>query len=421
MFGIHIHINLAPELKWVGNACKTAGRPIGAVAHAIQGAEGAVGKEIGKLPLVGKPLHAIFDLGVMGIMGPALALGDALGGERLDQALLGSLKQELADVKAVAPYAEMVIAFVPGIGPGVAGALGAGLALASGQSLTQAMEDGIKDAIPGGAIAVAIYQVAKTSVAIAKTHKFTLGDVAALGGAAAAAVGVLPEGVQQAISGVLGPVGDAVQGVQSAVGQAESAMGPLKGLISAEAKKALQIGISVGHAKYVQALGTSAMVDPGFKNRLMAQGQQVGTSDPTVKAARGTLAGGYVGFDCGVGLMRMTVTPHQFQVTRALFTGPDLTGFDLAASLHIGRVAQPPPALGSTPAAAGYFTTLGMQGAPGDSKEAMMGALSTQSVVAGGARAAVTHVAERRASILSRIWHWITGEAHTLSGSPARG
>src|SRR5271168_2343488 len=236
---LSIHVNLSPELKWVGNACKTAGRPIGAVAHALQGAEGAVGKEIGKIPVIGKPLHAIFDLGAMGILGPALTLGNVIDGERIDKAVLGTLKQELQDVKAIAPYVETVIAFVPGIGPGVAGALGAGLALASGQSITKALEEGVKDAIPGGAIAVAIYQVTKTAVSIAKTGgRITLGDVVALGGAAASAVGVLPEGVQTAVQGVLGPVSDAVKGVSSAVSEAEAAMGPLKNVISAEAKKA---------------------------------------------------------------------------------------------------------------------------------------------------------------------------------------
>jgi hypothetical protein len=415
-FGIHIHLNLSPELKWVGNAVKTAGKPIGAVAHAVQGAEGAVGKEIGKLPVIGKPLHAIFDLGAMGILGPALTLGNVLGGERIDQAILGTLKQELQDVKAIAPYAEMVIAFVPGIGPGVAGALGAGLALASGQSLTQAMEEGIKDAIPGGAIAVAIYQVSKTAVSIAKKGgRVTLGDVVALGGAAAQAVGFLPEGVQTAIQGVIGPVSDAVQGVSSAVQEAETAMGPFKNLVSAEAKKALQIGISVGHGKFLQQAGMQGLTDPGLRNRLMAQGQQVAASDPTVQAARSTLQAGFNGFDVGVGLMRMSVTPHQFQTIRGMLQGPDQVGFDLATSLHIARVSQPTPALGSTPANAGYLATLGMQGAPDASKTAIMQGIATQPVIAGGAKAAVSHVAERRASWWARIVSFFTGQKHVLA------
>ena len=417
----HIHINLAPELKWVGNAVKTAGRPLGAVAHAIQGAEGAIGKEIGKLPVIGKPLHAIFDLAAMAALGPMLTVGDVLSGKNISQAVMGPLKEALQDVKEVAPYAEMVIGFVPGLGTGVDALLGAGLALASGQSITTAMEDGIKDAIPGGAIAVAVYQVAKAGVQMAKTHRFTLGDIAALGGAAASALGVLPSDVQTELQNVLEPVGDAVNGVKEAVGQAEAALPGLNRVLSAEARKALQIGVAVGHGSLIQATAMPGLTDPGLRNRLMAQGQQITATDPTVQAARSTLQSGFNGFDVGVGLMRMSVTPHQFQTVRSFFQGPDLVGFDMATSLHIARVAQPPPALGSTPAAAGYLTTLGMQGAPQGSKEAMMGAISSQSVVAGGARAAVTHVAERRASIISRIWHWITGEAHTLAGSPARG
>jgi hypothetical protein len=418
-FGIHIHIrgvNLNPVGRWMGNAVKTAGRPIGAIAHGVQGVEGAVGRDIAKLPLVGKPLHAMFDLTTMAILGPALTLGDVLGGQRIDQAILGDLKRELQDVKDIAPYAEAVIAFVPGIGPGVAGALGAGLALASGQSITKAMEEGIKDAIPGGAIAVAIYQVAKTSIDIAKTHKFTIGDVVALGGAAAAAVGVLPDNVQQALTGVLGPVGDAVQGVQSAVGQAETAMGPLKGLINAEAHKALQIGISIGHGKFLQSAAMPGLTDQGLRNRLMALGQSISASDPVVGAARKSLSAGFVGFDVSVGLTRQVITPHQFQVIRAFFQGPDLHNFDFAMSLHVGRVAQPtPPTLQSAKNQVGYFTTMGLQGAPTASKVVALNTIDENPVMKLGATVAIGDIARTRASWLSRFWHWLTGSEHSLA------
>ena len=414
-FGIHIHLNLSPELKWVGNAVKTAGKPIGAVAHAVQGAEGAVGKEIGKLPVIGKPLHAIFDLAAVATLGPMLTVGDVLSGKNISQAVMGPLKEALQDVKEVAPYAEMVIGFIPGLGTGVDALLGAGLALASGQSITTAMEDGIKDAIPGGAIAVAVYQVAKAGVQMAKTHRFTLGDIATLGGAAASALGVLPTDMQTELQNVLGPVGDAVNGAKEAIGQAETALPGLNRVLSAEARKALQIGVAVGHGSLIQATAMPGLTDPGLRNRLMAQGQQIAATDLTVQAARSTLHGGYNGFDVGVGLMRMAVTPHQFQVIRAFFQGPDLVGFDLAASLHIARVAQPTPALGSTPANAGYLATLGMQGAPDASKTAIMQGIATQPVIAGGAKAAVSHVAERRASWWARIVAFFTGQKHVLA------
>jgi hypothetical protein len=56
--------------------------------------------------------------------------------------------------------AEMVAPFIPGIGTGVAAALGAANALAAGKPITEAILSAARSAVPGGAIAQTAFDVA---------------------------------------------------------------------------------------------------------------------------------------------------------------------------------------------------------------------------------------------------------------------
>ncbi len=81
-------------------------------------------------------------------------------GERLDHVAMGALKDQLKIAKDVAPYAEAVVALVPGIGTLPAAMIGAGAALAEGKSIDEATKAAIRGAIPGGAIAQAAFDTA---------------------------------------------------------------------------------------------------------------------------------------------------------------------------------------------------------------------------------------------------------------------
>jgi hypothetical protein len=59
----------------------------------------------------------------------------------------------IGDARESLRFAAMVAPFVPGIGTGVAAALGAANALASGERITDALIAGARNAVPGGAIA----------------------------------------------------------------------------------------------------------------------------------------------------------------------------------------------------------------------------------------------------------------------------
>lgn len=117
-----------------------------------------------KIPVVGAPLASVYGVAVA----PAALAESIARGQRIDKALVGNFKDQIKDIKTIAPYATTIISFVPGVGQGVAGAMGAALALADGQPLSAAVMSGIKGAIPGGKLAQSAFG-AVTAVAQGKS------------------------------------------------------------------------------------------------------------------------------------------------------------------------------------------------------------------------------------------------------------
>jgi hypothetical protein len=77
----------------------------------------------------------------------------AVRGENLIKAAQRAAQAGIGDVRESLRFAAMVAPFVPGIGTGVAAALGAANALASGERITDALIAGARNAVPGGALA----------------------------------------------------------------------------------------------------------------------------------------------------------------------------------------------------------------------------------------------------------------------------
>jgi hypothetical protein len=115
-----------------------------------------IGNAISKIPVVGDIVHIVGEAAAA----PFNLASNIASGARLDHALVGALKDQVKIVKDVAPYVQMVVSFVPGIGTGVAAAIGAGTALVEGKSIDEALKAGIKGALPGGPLAAAAFDMA---------------------------------------------------------------------------------------------------------------------------------------------------------------------------------------------------------------------------------------------------------------------
>lgn len=116
------------------------------------------GDFIGDVPVVGDGLKGAYELTFSAPFNVANAIAS---GKRVDQVALDTLERQLDSVKAVAPYAQTIVSFVPGVGTGVSAAIGASVALAEGKTIDQAVLEGIKSALPGGPAARAAFEIAE--------------------------------------------------------------------------------------------------------------------------------------------------------------------------------------------------------------------------------------------------------------------
>lgn len=94
-----------------------------------------------------------------GLGSAAQFVGDVARGKNVLRALKAAGAAGINDLRERARYAEMVASFVPGVGTGVAAALGAANALAAGRPISEAMIQAARSAIPGGRLAQAAFDV----------------------------------------------------------------------------------------------------------------------------------------------------------------------------------------------------------------------------------------------------------------------
>jgi hypothetical protein len=84
----------------------------------------------------------------------------AARGENVLKAMEQAAQGQIGDLRKSLQFAAMVAPFIPGLGTGVAAALGAANALAAGQPITDALIAAARSAVPGGAIAQLAFDTA---------------------------------------------------------------------------------------------------------------------------------------------------------------------------------------------------------------------------------------------------------------------
>ncbi len=141
---------------------------IGDAIQIIGSGVSAIGSAIGNLPIVGTLVTAVYNFS------PFPLLYSIATGERIDKALIDNFSRQLASAKDIAPYAETIISFVPGIGAGVNAAIAAAAALAAGQNISDALIAGIKNALPGGPLAQAALDLGQMAIQGKNIAKSTL-------------------------------------------------------------------------------------------------------------------------------------------------------------------------------------------------------------------------------------------------------
>ncbi len=187
---------------------------------------------IKKIPVVGAPLASVYGVAIA----PAALAESLASGQRVDKALIGNFKSQIADIKTIAPYAATVVTFVPGVGQGVGAAMAAATALANGQPLSAAVLSGIKGAIPGGQLAQSAFGAVQ---AVAQGKSLDQIAVSSL---------PIPDAQKAALKTALSVASKISKGQKVDAIVMEEALKRLP----PEVSKAVHVGLAVGHAANIQ-------------------------------------------------------------------------------------------------------------------------------------------------------------------------
>jgi hypothetical protein len=387
---------------FIDNAVNAAGHAVGAAVDAVSSVTGIIGKGIAAIPVVGDPLSHVYAFATE----PLTFADDIAHGKNIDQAALDSLKRDLTHVKAVAPYAQTVISFVPGIGPEVSGAIAVGLALANGQTIDEALIEGVRGALPGGPLAKAAFDATHAVISGKRVDQVAFAALPIND----RAKGLIQRGVDAAQKIASGERLDkvALKNADALIDQGLNEAG-----LSASEKDVMRIaiksGIAVAQGQKLQEIAARNLTDPYVQSLLVQEGRDIASSDSTVQHARDVLKDGQHGFDLATGLLqRSGVGISDFTKVRNSLSPADKKGFDIATSLHIGKVTNKKLAISiDGKARAGYLITKGMMGAPADNKAAIMKLLASHPAVRTGALAAVKEVAAARESFWHKVARWL--------------
>jgi len=315
-------------MSFLKKLVKSAGKVAGGVVHVTASVALAptklAGKVVGKIPVVGKPFNSVINLA-----NAPLKLVDSIAqGNRLDKAVINNIKGQVKDVKDVAPYAQMVITIVPGVGTLAAGAIGAGIALASGQPIDEALMKGVRGALPGGAIAASIFDASQ----------------AVLSGKPLAQIGISILPIDPSQKKALETTMNFAKQVASGKKISDSVLLAAQKNLPDNIKKAVAVGLSMAQAKNEQHKMIQN-VTPSVLNKLSDMGMQLVNADLVLKAGFGLVKDTeqQKGFKVAAAVLHFSVTPMEITAIREKLSSTQKKGFDLCAAAHAGAVSKPAP------------------------------------------------------------------------------
>jgi len=163
---VHVVVHAAGSVVHaIGNAISSFGRALGSALKWMAKGVQDLGDIIRKIPVIGGLLHGVYDF----MAAPVTLAAAIASGKRIDRALVDSFKRAVSDIAEVAPWVTAVISLVPGIGPIASAVITGALALAQGQTITEALISAAIAAMPGGSLARIAFNAGKN---VAYGHSF---------------------------------------------------------------------------------------------------------------------------------------------------------------------------------------------------------------------------------------------------------
>lgn len=300
----------------IGKGAKGVVKGAGSVVKGTAKGVRSVGRVVGKVPVVGKGLKGAFDLTAAA---PFMVADDIVKGKGLNTVALNAIKRNVSSVRATAPYAQMVLSVVPGVGQGVSGAIGAGLALANGQPVSEAIAAAVKGSLPGGPLAQSAFDVGKAAIQ---------GKPIADAALAALPIPASQRTVFKQGLGALKDVADGKRVDQLLLRRLES--------LPPDVAKGLNLGVAIGEAQKLQGIAPK-IVKPAVLTNLNKVGAAFIRKNPMLSAGGGLLnATQKQGMAVAVGLMNTKPSPIQVSAIRTRMTGEQRAGFDIGVSARLG-------------------------------------------------------------------------------------
>lgn len=399
--------------SWLSEAIKTAGRPFADAAHFVSEGFKDVGEALGDIPIVGPLFHGVFTI----VGGPFSFTDQIIQGERLDRALINDFRDKLTAVREIAPYAQTVLSFVPGIGTGVAAAIGAGLALAQGMPIDEAVLQGVKSALPGGPAARAAFTL---TVAAASGKNL----IQAAGDTTIEALGLPPEATE-GLHKALNVAYKASQGENIPLAALQEARSYLP---TQETKQAFDVAVAMAEGKRLQdaLIEQIGNMTPDQKSKIVGVGLDLIEKTPALQAARNAVSksSDYLfqasrtpigktakqGYEFGIGVMRHGgVNEQSLTALRNKLTPTEQQGFDVAVATY--RAAVTTHVSNDVPVAkaAGYLVAKGLTGNPNPMvKEQSLKFFIIQPDAREGISQAIARAKAKRES----FWTWLLRLVH---------
>jgi hypothetical protein len=288
------------------------------------------------VPVIGDPLSKMINV-------PGLtALNQIMENKRLDEALINDFKKVVDSYAGQIVLASKFVAFVPGVGTGVAAGIGASAALIEGKPIDAAFIEAVKSAIPGGAIAAAAFEIGKNVIEKKSVDPIDL----AFSVAKAAGVNIPQEDLVKASLNI---VKTGIEKKKIDPLQLLQAAGKVKGIkIPDTVTKAFTVGVAIANAKNVQGeiLNQISKITPTDISKITALGDAFIKKAPQFKQA------GYIikslaernGFRFGAGIMSISgQNENTIKSFRNKLPPAQRKGFDLAVSARIGSTTKPVP------------------------------------------------------------------------------
>lgn len=384
----------------VSNVTKNPFKPVAKVTT-------GVAKQVKKVPVLGKPLSAVINLG----NAPVKLVSQVTSGDNINQSVLNNLKEQVKSVKEIAPYAKMVVSLVPGVGTAVSAAISAGAALATGQSITDALVAGVKGAIPGGFIAQTAFSISTDMISGKSLNT--------------AAINALPlsAGQKSAVTKLLPIAKDLAAGKRVD----KTILSNLQKQLPADVQKAINIGIAVGFGKSHQkkvipapkpvitvkgkpappavtklfTVPKVAARQPSEVDKMAIEGKKaIDKGAPVFVAGLTTMKteGDKKGFYAAVGIMQHTATEAEISKFQKLLSVDQKNGFNIGLAAMVGQKDQ--PRTGNHLKDFGTFVARGLNGASNQLKVAAVKTVAANPT----AKAAILQVAaEKKEGWLRRL------------------